>query len=48
VLFVPAGVAHTARNRTQSNGAELATYIVAKDKPLLELADVAGQPHPGE
>lgn len=36
VLFVPAGVAHTARNRTDSNGAELATYVVEKGKPLLE------------
>lgn len=36
VLFVPAGVAHTARNRTGSNGAELATYVVEKGRPLLE------------
>jgi quercetin dioxygenase-like cupin family protein len=36
VLFVPAGIAHTARNRTDSNGAELATYVVEKGKPLLE------------
>jgi quercetin dioxygenase-like cupin family protein len=35
VLFVPAGVAHMARNRTTANGAELATYIVEKGKPLL-------------
>lgn len=35
VLFVPAGVAHMARNRTDTNGAELATYIVEKGKPLL-------------
>lgn len=35
VLFVPAGVAHMARNRTAANGAELATYIVEKGKPLL-------------
>ncbi len=35
VLFVPAGVAHMARNRTATNGAELATYIVEKGKPLL-------------
>lgn len=35
VLFVPAGVAHMARNRTTNNGAELATYIVEKGKPLL-------------
>lgn len=35
VLFVPAGIAHTARNRTTKSGAELATYIVEKGKPLL-------------
>jgi quercetin dioxygenase-like cupin family protein len=35
VLFVPTGVAHMARNRTANNGAELATYIVEKGKPLL-------------
>lgn len=35
VLFVPAGVAHTARNRTATNGAELATYIVEKGRPLV-------------
>jgi quercetin dioxygenase-like cupin family protein len=35
VLFVPAGVAHMARNRDSANGAELATYIVEKGKPLL-------------
>ena len=35
VLFVPDGVAHMARNRTATNGAELATYIVEKRKPLL-------------
>lgn len=40
VLFVPAGVAHMARNRTASNGAELATYIVEKRKPLLVPAKV--------
>ena len=40
VLFVPAGVAHMARNRTASNGAELATYIVEKGKPLLVPAEV--------
>lgn len=39
VLFVPAGVAHMARNRTASNGAELATYVVEKGKPLLVPAD---------
>ena len=41
VLFVPAGVAHMARNRTATNGAELATYIVEKGKPLLVPAEVS-------
>jgi quercetin dioxygenase-like cupin family protein len=45
VLFVPAGVAHRARNRTTTNGAELATYIVKKGKPLLVLADVPESRH---
>ena len=35
VLFVPAGIAHKARNPGTINGAELATYIVEKGKPLL-------------
>lgn len=35
VLFVPAGVAHKARNVGTTNAAELATYIVEKGKPLL-------------
>ena len=34
VLFVPAGVVHSAKNVGSDNGAELATYIVEKDKPL--------------
>ena len=38
VLFVPAGVAHTARNPGTGNGAEIATYIVEKGKPLVVLA----------
>ena len=37
VLFIPAGVVHAARNVGRSNGAELATYIVEKGKPLLTL-----------
>jgi quercetin dioxygenase-like cupin family protein len=37
VLFVPAGVIHTAKNVGTGNGAELATYIVEKGKPLLTL-----------
>lgn len=35
VLFVPAGVAHKAHNPGTTNGAELATYIVEKGKPLV-------------
>jgi quercetin dioxygenase-like cupin family protein len=37
VLFVPDGVAHKATNVGPGNGAELATYVVKKDKPLLTL-----------
>lgn len=35
VLFIPAGTAHAARNVGNRKGAELATYIVHKGKPLL-------------
>jgi quercetin dioxygenase-like cupin family protein len=38
VLFIPAGTVHSARNLGTVNGAELATYIVEKGKPLLTLA----------
>ena len=38
VLFIPAGTIHSARNVGGANGAELATYIVEKGKPLLTLA----------
>lgn len=37
VLFVPAGRPHTAKNIGTSNGAELATYVVEKGKPLITL-----------
>jgi quercetin dioxygenase-like cupin family protein len=37
VLFVPAGTVHSAKNVGTSNGAELATYIVEKGKPLITL-----------
>ncbi len=37
VLFIPAGVVHSAKNNTNSNAAELATYIVEKGKPILTL-----------
>jgi quercetin dioxygenase-like cupin family protein len=35
VLFIPAGTMHSATNVGTGNGAELATYIVEKGKPLL-------------
>ncbi len=35
VLFIPAGAIHSARNVGSGNGAELATYIVDKGKPLV-------------
>jgi quercetin dioxygenase-like cupin family protein len=37
VLFVPAGAIHSAKNVGTSNGAELATYVVEKGKPLITL-----------
>ncbi|EZP25722.1 cupin domain-containing protein [Pseudomonas sp. RIT288] len=36
-LFIPAGVAHVAKNVGQDQGVELATYVVKKGQPLLEL-----------
>ncbi|WP_027551514.1 cupin domain-containing protein [Bradyrhizobium sp. Cp5.3] len=38
VLFIPAGTVHAAKNVGGDTASELATYIVAKDKPLLTLA----------
>ncbi|TAJ26151.1 cupin domain-containing protein [Bosea sp. (in: a-proteobacteria)] len=38
VLFIPAGAVHAARNVGSDNGAELATYIVEKGKPLVVMA----------
>jgi quercetin dioxygenase-like cupin family protein len=38
VLFVPAGAIHAAKNVGRGNGAELATYIVEKGKPLVVMA----------
>lgn len=35
VLFIPAETIHSAKNVGTDNGAELATYIVEKGKPLL-------------
>ena len=37
-LFIPAGTIHSAKNVGSGNGAELATYIVEKGKPLVVLA----------
>jgi quercetin dioxygenase-like cupin family protein len=37
VLFIPAGTIHAAKNVGSGNAAELATYIVEKGKPLVEL-----------
>jgi quercetin dioxygenase-like cupin family protein len=34
-LFIPAGVAHVAKNVSGSNAAEMATYIVQKGVPLV-------------
>jgi quercetin dioxygenase-like cupin family protein len=39
VLFIPAGTGHSAKNVGTDNGAELATYVVEKGKPLVELVD---------
>ena len=38
VLFVPAGVFHSARNLGTTPGSELATYVLEKGKPLTEFA----------
>lgn len=35
VLFIPAGTIHAAKNVGSGNGAELATYLVEKGKPLV-------------
>jgi quercetin dioxygenase-like cupin family protein len=35
VLFIPYGTVHSATNVGTTNAAELATYFVEKDKPLL-------------
>ena len=38
VLFIPAGTIHAAKNVGRVNGAELATYVVEKGKPLVVMA----------
>jgi quercetin dioxygenase-like cupin family protein len=42
VLFIPANTVHAAKNVGNRKGAELATYIVEKGKPLL--SEVGGRP----
>ncbi|WP_207512724.1 cupin domain-containing protein [Longitalea luteola] len=42
VLFIPAGTPHSARNAGKNKGAELATYIVEKGKPILQLVKAKG------
>jgi quercetin dioxygenase-like cupin family protein len=37
VLFIPAGAVHSARNVGDAKGAELATYVVEKGKPLVSI-----------
>ena len=37
VLFIPAGTVHAAKNVGSGNAAELATYVLEKGKPPLEL-----------
>ena len=37
VVFVPAGTVHLAKNVGSGNGAELATYVVEKGKPLISV-----------
>jgi quercetin dioxygenase-like cupin family protein len=39
VLFIPSGTIHAAKNVGSGNGAELATYIVEKGKPLVVMAE---------
>jgi quercetin dioxygenase-like cupin family protein len=38
-LTIPAGAVHAVRNVGSGNGAELATYVVEKGKPLLTLVE---------
>ena len=39
VLFIPAGTIHAVKNVGSANAAELATYIVEKEKPLVALTE---------
>jgi quercetin dioxygenase-like cupin family protein len=37
-LYIPAGAVHSARNLGDGNAAELATYLVEKNKPIVVLS----------
>jgi len=37
MLIVAAGAIHSVKNVSRGNGAELATYVVEKGKPLITL-----------
>lgn len=37
ILFIPSRAVHSAQNVGRGNAAELATYVVEKGKPLLEI-----------
>ena len=39
VLLIPAGTIHAAKNVGTGNGAELATYVVEKGKPLVVVVE---------
>jgi quercetin dioxygenase-like cupin family protein len=39
VLFIPAGTIHAAKNVGSTPGAELATYVVEKGKPLVTVEE---------
>jgi len=39
VLFIPARTIHAAKNVGSGNGAELATYVVEKGKPLVVMVE---------
>lgn len=38
VLFIPYGAIHSATNAGSGRGAELATYVIEKEKPLIKPA----------
>jgi quercetin dioxygenase-like cupin family protein len=37
-LYIPAGAVHSAKNLGNTNAAELATYVVEKNKPIVVLS----------